>query len=114
LGQLQDAKLKIKCGPLAKTTAVSALLNDFDRPFDNGYQIRLNKDRTFLLRGEGAVCADVEVDYTSLADKLYFMPVLIDPSGDTCLHYRRGITICVLAVMKDGEGRPGTFRRFGA
>jgi hypothetical protein len=114
LGQLQDAKLKIKCGPLIRGSVASALLNGFDQPFDNSYQIRLSNDEIHLLRGEGAVRADVKIEYTSIAETLYFLPILIDASGDTCLHYRRGITVCGLVVMRAGDGRPGLFKRFGA
>jgi hypothetical protein len=114
LGQLQDAKLKIKCGPLIRGSVISALLNKFDQPFDNSYQIRWSSDQIHLLRGEGAVRTDVKIEYTSIAETLYFLPILIDASGDTCLHYRRGITVCGLVVMRAGDGRPGLFKRFGA
>lgn len=113
LGQLQDAELKRKCRPLIRANIISALLNA-DQPFDNSCQITLDSDRIFLLRGEGAVCLDVDIEYTSIAETLYFIPIMLDASGEACQHYRKGITICGLVVMRDGDGRPGFFKRFGA
>lgn len=88
-GQLQGASLDVQCGPLIRGSLIVPLLNDFDRPFDNSYKIHLEDGKTFLLRGEGQIHADLEIEYQSVAEYLYFLPILIDANAE-CLHYRTG------------------------
>lgn len=113
LGQLQGANLDVQCGPLIRGSLIVSLLNDFDRPFDNSYPIRLNDGKTFLLRGEGEIHADLEIKYQSVAESLYFLPILIDTNTDGCLHYRTGVTMYGLVVTRADSDRPGIFKRFG-
>jgi hypothetical protein len=113
-GQLQAAHLEIECGPLIRGNVIASLLNDFNQPFDNSFQIGLKPGKTFLLRGEGEVHPDLEVKYESVAESLYFLPISIDTSGDECLHYQTGVTMHGLAVIKENCDRLGVFKRFGA
>ncbi|KUJ11207.1 HET-domain-containing protein [Mollisia scopiformis] len=113
LGQLQAAHLDIETGPLIRGNVIASLLNDFDQPFDNSYQTELD-GKTFLLRGEGQVSPDHKIEYESVADSVYFLPLSVDNSGDEVMHYKTGVTMYGLVVTKADCDFPGVFKRFGA
>jgi hypothetical protein len=76
------------------------------------YKIHLDDGKTFLLRGEGQIHTDLEIKYQSVAENLYFLPILIDRNTE-CLHYRTGVTMYGLVVTRANSDRPGIFKRFG-
>lgn len=92
LGQPKDGKLKIKYSPSIRGSIIPKSVNSSNQPFDDTYQIG------WCCAEE--VCADVKIDYPSIAETLYVVTVLINTSGDADRNYRGGITVRGLVVIK--------------
>jgi hypothetical protein len=119
LGQLQDAKLKVKGGPLIRECTILSLLNDSqEEPQTNKYEVTLDRNTTFCIRGRGKVYADLEIENQNIAETIYFLPISAKRNPEPSKYpepwkYPTQVNIYGLMLTRASDRGIGYFARCG-
>jgi hypothetical protein len=118
LGQLQDAKMRLRCVPIIKGNVILKLLDASSKPRNDTYNVPYQEDLDVPIGVFCDVYPDHDMEDKNIIGTLYFLPVLAgeNEQADRSVRwgYPKAASIIGLILQRADERGPGYFTRFGA